>query len=511
MPTTICIADLLEMSSWKLALLAGRSGLERTVSWAHVYDVADVGGWVDGGELVIVTGAHLAEDPDEQVEFLTRLQERGAAGLAIGFRGPDLSDLMLQKADDLGFPIMRVPRETAHIAIVKFVAAANNGEIQKELVTAIRIFETITPREDEIESSHRFRQIENISGYELFLTDDDGRALLPGFRNLPEGLLEHVRRTVPTSSRWSSLAIPRGYARPINVSGRRAGFLVAQGSGRAAAGFSVFGHIETIARLELTALYADREVRRREGAELFGQYMHGEHPVQLSSDLEGGWGTNFEDGLSVASVRIDPSQPVAQQVDREIQHRLSDQGIVHLLLTENDRTLVALPSHSVTILHTIASTLPVRIGVSASRASLIDAAVARREAIWAERHGRRDPVSGVGYFVSEEEWGQWLPSAPSALAQLVKNTLGPILDYDESKDADLMESLQVYFSHEGRLQVAADQLFVHKHTLAYRLRRIEQLTGRDLSSMRDRAQLWLALSALESVAGGVSETSRRKS
>ena len=44
---------------------------------------------------------------------------------------------------------------------------------------------------------------------------------------------------------------------------------------------------------------------------------------------------------------------------------------------------------------------------------------------------------------------------------------------------------------------AARELYCHRHTLRYRIRRVEQLTGRDLSSARDRIEFWLALRARE--------------
>ena len=44
---------------------------------------------------------------------------------------------------------------------------------------------------------------------------------------------------------------------------------------------------------------------------------------------------------------------------------------------------------------------------------------------------------------------------------------------------------------------AAAALFCHRHTLRYRIRRIEQLTGRDFSSARDRIEFWLALRGRE--------------
>ena len=50
-----------------------------------------------------------------------------------------------------------------------------------------------------------------------------------------------------------------------------------------------------------------------------------------------------------------------------------------------------------------------------------------------------------------------------------------------------------------RLERAARQLYCHRHTLRYRIRRVEELTGRSLDSARDRIDFWLALRGRELV------------
>lgn len=49
---------------------------------------------------------------------------------------------------------------------------------------------------------------------------------------------------------------------------------------------------------------------------------------------------------------------------------------------------------------------------------------------------------------------------------------------------------------------AAAALGVHPNTLAYRLRRFGELTGRDLSATGDLAEVWRALAALRTVRAG---------
>ena len=60
-----------------------------------------------------------------------------------------------------------------------------------------------------------------------------------------------------------------------------------------------------------------------------------------------------------------------------------------------------------------------------------------------------------------------------------------------------MRSLDVFIEHNGHWEKAASALYCHRHTLRYRIRRIEQLTGRDFSNARDRIEFWLALRGRE--------------
>ena len=63
----------------------------------------------------------------------------------------------------------------------------------------------------------------------------------------------------------------------------------------------------------------------------------------------------------------------------------------------------------------------------------------------------------------------------------------------------LTDEAEAFIEQNGQWERAARELFCHRHTLRYRIRRIEQLTGRDLSGARDRIEFWLALRARELV------------
>jgi PucR family transcriptional regulator, purine catabolism regulatory protein len=84
-----------------------------------------------------------------------------------------------------------------------------------------------------------------------------------------------------------------------------------------------------------------------------------------------------------------------------------------------------------------------------------------------------------------------------ALISYCRNVLGPIEQGEGDYGEELLRSLDVFIEHNGHWEKAASALYCHRHTLRYRIRRIEQLTGRDLGSARDRIECWLALRGRE--------------
>jgi purine catabolism regulator len=88
-----------------------------------------------------------------------------------------------------------------------------------------------------------------------------------------------------------------------------------------------------------------------------------------------------------------------------------------------------------------------------------------------------------------------------ALEAISRGLLGPLLDYDRRQHGDLVASLRAFLEHNGNWEAAARALGVHRHTLRYRVRRVAELTGRDLDSAADRVEFWLALQAADVLRG----------
>jgi DNA-binding PucR family transcriptional regulator len=80
--------------------------------------------------------------------------------------------------------------------------------------------------------------------------------------------------------------------------------------------------------------------------------------------------------------------------------------------------------------------------------------------------------------------------------------LKPVLDLPGLERTRLLHTLESWFSAGGSATATAERLYVHPNTVRYRLRRVEELTGRSLSDPRAVADLGAALLATRSSAVG---------
>lgn len=76
-----------------------------------------------------------------------------------------------------------------------------------------------------------------------------------------------------------------------------------------------------------------------------------------------------------------------------------------------------------------------------------------------------------------------------------QETLGSLLAYDQECGANLIDTLVVFLQENGHAIKAAERLFIHRNTLKYRLQRVEEVLGLDLSNSDARITIQIALMA----------------
>ncbi len=85
---------------------------------------------------------------------------------------------------------------------------------------------------------------------------------------------------------------------------------------------------------------------------------------------------------------------------------------------------------------------------------------------------------------------------PRELQRFYAETVEPLVAYDEQYETDLVQTLETFLDADGNVAGTAQRLFTHRHTIYYRLERVRELSGLDVSSSDGREKLSLGLKAM---------------
>jgi len=85
---------------------------------------------------------------------------------------------------------------------------------------------------------------------------------------------------------------------------------------------------------------------------------------------------------------------------------------------------------------------------------------------------------------------------PSELQRFYAETVEPLVAYDEQYETELVRTLEAFLEADGNVAGTAQRLFTHRHTIYYRLERVRELSGHDVSSSDGREKLSLGLKAM---------------
>ncbi|MCD6015768.1 MAG: putative transcriptional regulator, PucR family [Solirubrobacterales bacterium] len=82
------------------------------------------------------------------------------------------------------------------------------------------------------------------------------------------------------------------------------------------------------------------------------------------------------------------------------------------------------------------------------------------------------------------------------LERFYEETVAPLSAYDEQYETELVATIEAYLENDGNVTPTAEQLFTHRHTIRYRLERVRELCGHDITSTEGREKLGLGLKAM---------------
>jgi sugar diacid utilization regulator len=124
--------------------------------------------------------------------------------------------------------------------------------------------------------------------------------------------------------------------------------------------------------------------------------------------------------------------------------------------------------------------------------------VVRREPRIAEALDQGIAASGVYRLLFRA-----LISDPEEVRTFYRDTVEPLVRYDIQYRSDLLGTLEEYLASDCNMNATARAIYAHRHTVAYRLDRVKELTGLDPQISEDRERLGLGIKAYRILAPGL--------
>jgi DNA-binding PucR family transcriptional regulator len=517
-------------------VVAGEAGLDRAVRWVHISELPDPTPWLSGGELLLTTGLQLGDDA-QQREYVARLSRHGLSGLGFGagFSHERVPEALEQAAAELGFPLFEVPYDLPFIAITEkaFTQLVNEhyAVLQRALSAHERLERIVLSERglDGVASA-----LSAMIGGAAVILDARGEVLArrAGRAGLTDQAIETLvtemrerrrqggrRGYVPSAEAFSPPS--RALALPVARTGGREGgpegplpeawLIAAKDAGPLTELDRLTLHqAVTIVALELLRRRVADDTERRLAGDVLSALIAGELAgADLARRLEP-FGLSDRAGALV----LDPPRTSRAAAEDALSRAVREESGGGLVAPAGRFLCALLPAGADDELFALGERIRLRVArdagieIAAGAGRSVPPADLRRgfhEARCAlearELSMNGDAANGRGALATYRDLGsfQLLLSLQDdeALRLFCDSILAPIEDSEGTYGGELMRSLEAFIECNGQWERAARALYCHRHTLRYRIRRVEELTGRSLDSARDRIDFWLALRGRE--------------
>lgn len=491
----ITVAELVAEPQLGLSLLAGSRGLENSITWAHTSDLPRLWEWVTGGELMMTNGLSIPADAAGQVELAESLVRAGASALALGekMHAPPLLPEFISACNALPLPMINVPYPLPFIAIARTVAESSLLEESRRLRQTARIYDLLRLPGKGNQWQNLVQGIEAELKSRLFVVDR--RCLHPWHpdgEDLPAGVaadLQHLGGQTPATKNFQWHVLGDRHVLLMEIPTHANALLVVLPAANPHPDAVVLLHAATVLGLELARTVLGLENRLRGEAEFLIQAFDGRYGIK---DLE----TRLaEFGIPPQAFQVISLSDGESLHLAEIHMNLWRHGIQAACLQSLNKMhiLVSTECPDETLQHALPPL--VRVGISTLRTTAtLESGL--QESLWALGTAGTTAERVVRY----SEGPTWLGLTSHEEGQaLVQRLLGPIFDYERGRQPDLLLTLKTYLSMQRSWQKTAAALFTHRQTVIYRIRKISELTGLDLTQTSAIAQLWFALEIHETM------------
>ena len=512
-------------------VVAGASGLGRTVRWTHVAEVLDITHLLRGGELLLSTGVAFPDDDAALSAAVEALGRAGTAGLVVelGRRYDSLPDALVRAGDEIGMPVIELRRETSFVHVTEAVHAQVVGAQVMALRASEEVHRTFTELSIEgADPEAIVRQTARMAGaavvlenlaHQVLAFDPAGTSadqLLDRWESRSRALPTTGRATVDVDQGWVAVVVgARGtdWGRLVVITDQAPSPQQLTVAERAADALALGRLVER----ERDSL--ERQSHRTLLAAMLSPSMTSHELLLRSSAL----GVRLEDHrLAAVVARCGTTSPAGLATQAQVRQLaevtenalrservnglvgvLDELSVGALVVTAPDAEIDALVTAVGARVRREAATLGIDQVVMASGSSVLDVLDVRRSFLEAlQVADLADPASarvvhrladaglaGLLHLLRDDERVQ----------TYVERELGPLLAYDSSNGTDLLGVLRAYLDTGRNKSTAAGRYGLSRPSFYERLRALEALLEVDLDDVATCLTLQVALAALDVV------------
>ncbi len=527
------IRDLLDVPGLGLSLLTDASGMDRTIRHVYTTDLPDPSRYLTPGDLVL-TGLMWCREPGDADLFVSALVKAGVAALGAGEALGQVPAEVIQACGRYGIALLAVPAETSFAAVTEEVGQRLSGDRATAMTRVLgrrRLLLSAVAEGAGLDAM--FRLMGRELGVECWLLTGLGR-VVGGTAALPEPLAlrlacEYLKADrLPAPAEVSATGSGAGKYPLFGVGGEpriTSGFLVCAGREQD------WPHElrESVAELaadvalERARLDAARTGERKLAEAIVTMLASGGGEGAASAEIASlmrAAGLPSDGRYLVAAMSAEADRVTGPNADRwrcdlagELVMPFAEGALVAPLGDEivllvpcpggavPDDTPSALVFAAAILrtqptLESDRSRVRLTVGVSAAAEGVTALSGAWHEAGSARRLAAVRGTTAVSVVTSDEVASHELLLATvpaSVLRSFRERLLGPLVAYDDRHRAELLPTLREFLACSGSWNACAAKMYVHVNTVRYRIRRIEELTGRDLSHLDDQVDFFLAL------------------
>lgn len=516
---SLTVRELLQLPIFSTSkLLAGRGGLDRRVSGINMTDDPDYTRWVSEGEVMISTLLSIHRNPQAMRDYIPNLARKGISAFFIkphNYLNSITPSYMLEQADMLALPLIELPVDSQFSLIngilMEELTRRRTLLLQNMLQVNQMLTQTITEGADLDQIS---RTISDLSGGSILIIDtiNDINSLCLTDKDLA------ALSDIPEPQRIN-IIVSRAERHELRTGQSSYGYLyIYNPSDSSMLSPELLSQILSTVPLVIT-----REQSLREGSSsLFASFLfhiltdpiRDEDSEQARAEE---FDLNFHDNHLLMHLRVQDRSQSASHYRQSFQNTLLIGRLrstfsklslgVHIVRSNGEFLILLSAPKENGSFQSVYGYLPELIrsfGLEYPDLSLVCGIgcihSGIRGIIQSDTEAKmaiKTAVSLGKTFVRYEELVLMRlihASDPAAeCLAYIEETLGPLIANDKARNSELMKTLDAYFQYAGNAKLISENLFTHYNTISYRLRNIQELTGKDLHIREDRFRLETAL------------------